>query len=179
MMTITVPPVPQDNRQFDELLDELERLSSQRLDPRESDWHRRVYLRLVADAYEREHFQVSPPTPVEAIEFLMDQRGLTQQDLAPLFGGAPKVSEVLSGRRSLSLRMIRNLVDVYGMDPRVLLGISSPKADVLAAVGTLHHTHVEETEELTSFEITSLEHHGRKNGTQDTTVDISLGSVTA
>ena len=50
-----------------------------------------------------------PPDPVDAIKFRMDQMGLKQTELAKYLGGKNRASEVLSRRRSLSLRMIRNL----------------------------------------------------------------------
>ncbi len=64
---------------------------------------------LIIEAYEQKHYPISLPTPVAAIEFEMDQQQLTRADLIPYIGGKSKVSEVLSGKRSLSLAMIRKL----------------------------------------------------------------------
>jgi len=63
---------------------------------------------LIAD-YEKEQFPIAPPTPIEAILFRMEQAGLTQRDIAPLIGSKSKTSEVLSGKRPLTLAMIRSL----------------------------------------------------------------------
>ena len=57
-----------------------------------------------------------------AIRFRMEQQGLAPKDLVPLLGSRSRVSEVLSGRRSLSLKMIRNLVVRLGIPAGVLLG---------------------------------------------------------
>jgi HTH-type transcriptional regulator/antitoxin HigA len=66
-------------------------------------------LSTLVEAYENKHYPIDPPDPVEAIKFRMEQMGLKQVDLAPIMGGKNRVSEVLSRKRSLSLRMIRNL----------------------------------------------------------------------
>jgi HTH-type transcriptional regulator/antitoxin HigA len=61
-----------------------------------------VLLTLVR-VYEKENHPVPPPTPIEAIRFVMDQRGMKQADLVPYIGSRSKVSEVLRGKRTLSL----------------------------------------------------------------------------
>ena len=66
-------------------------------------------LSTLVEAYENLHHPIDPPDPVEAIKFRMGQQGLRNIDLAPLMGGKNRVSEVLSRRRPLSLRMIRKL----------------------------------------------------------------------
>lgn len=67
-----------------------------------------IWLALV-DAYEEEHHPVPPPSPVEAIKFVMDQQGLNQKDLVPYFGSRSRVSEVMNGKRPLTLAMIRSI----------------------------------------------------------------------
>jgi len=67
-----------------------------------------VLLVLVED-YENKHHQISPPDPVEAIKFRMEQMNLTRKDLEPYIGSRGRVSEILNYRRGLSLSMIRNL----------------------------------------------------------------------
>ena len=63
-------------------------------------------LSILIDKYERENFPVEPPDPIEAIKFRMDQMNLKQKDIAPLFGGKTRISEVLNKKRPLSLKMI-------------------------------------------------------------------------
>jgi HTH-type transcriptional regulator/antitoxin HigA len=60
-------------------------------------------------AYEDKHFPIPDATPIQVIEFMMDQRGLTRKDLEPMIGSRARVSEVLSGKRKLTLAMIRRL----------------------------------------------------------------------
>lgn len=66
-------------------------------------------LSILAEKYEQEQFPISAPSPVEAIKFCMEQMGLTNSDIAPSLGGHNRVSEVLKGKRNLSINMIRNL----------------------------------------------------------------------
>jgi HTH-type transcriptional regulator/antitoxin HigA len=66
-------------------------------------------LSTLVEAYEEKHCPIPPPDPVEAIKFRMDQLGLKQADIAKYLGGKSRASEVLARKRSLSLRMIRNL----------------------------------------------------------------------
>lgn len=77
---------------------------------------------LLVEAYEDKHYPIERPDPVAAIQFRMEQQGLKQVDLVPFIGSKSKVSEVLSGRRSLSIAMIRRLHEGLGIPAEVLLG---------------------------------------------------------
>lgn len=75
----------------------------------------------LVEMYEDRHYPISPPDPLEAIKFRMDQLGLTQQDMVPYIGTKSKVSEVLNGKRPLSLTMMRSLNKYLGISAEVLL----------------------------------------------------------
>ncbi len=76
---------------------------------------------VLIELYEREHFPVGMPDPVEAIKFRMEQQGLTRKDLVPYIGNQSKVSEVLNHKRPLSLAMIRALNKELEIPYEVLL----------------------------------------------------------
>ena len=78
-------------------------------------------LALLIERYEEERFPMDLPSPVDAILFRMDQQGLKSKDLIPYIGSAPKVSEVLSGKRPLSISMIRKLSAGLGIPAEVLI----------------------------------------------------------
>lgn len=78
-------------------------------------------LSLLVERYEDAHDPIARPDPLEAIRFRMEQQGLTQRDLAPFLGSRGKVSEVLSGKRPLTLRMIRALHENLGIPAEVLI----------------------------------------------------------
>ena len=80
-------------------------------------------LAMLAEQYEDIAYPVDIPDPLAVIRFRMDQAGLRAKDLIPYIGSASKVSEVLSGRRGLSLAMIRNLVKGLGIPAESLLQI--------------------------------------------------------
>lgn len=71
--------------------------------------------------YEAKHVPTGYPNPLAAIEFRMEQGGLTQRDLVPFIGSRAKVSEVLSGKRQLTMPMARALHEHLGIPAAVLL----------------------------------------------------------
>lgn len=73
------------------------------------------------EIYEKEHFPIDSPSPLEAIKFRMDQMGLLPKDLVPFIGSKSKVSEILSGKRTLSLNMIRQLARGLNIPVEVLI----------------------------------------------------------
>lgn len=80
-------------------------------------------LSTLVEAYEEKHYPILPPDPVEAIKFRMDQMGLKQADIARYVGGRNRASEVLSRKRPLSLRMIRNLHRNLNIPSDSLIGV--------------------------------------------------------
>ena len=66
-------------------------------------------LTILVDEYEKKHFPIDNPDPVEAIKYRMEQLNLSQKDLAQYLGGENRVSEVLNRKRPLTLKMIRAL----------------------------------------------------------------------
>ncbi|APX89776.1 hypothetical protein BV394_08650 [Brevirhabdus pacifica] len=78
-------------------------------------------LATLIEVYEDRHFPMDAPDPIEAIKFRMQQLDMNQSDLAPIFGSRAKASEVLSGKRSLTLKMIRALNEHLGIPADVLI----------------------------------------------------------
>ena len=75
----------------------------------------------LVEHYEDKHYPVDKPTAVDAIEFRMDQAGLTRRDLIPLIGSRQKVSDVLSGKRDITISMARALHKHLGIPADILL----------------------------------------------------------
>ena len=78
-------------------------------------------LAVLIEQYEEVTFPMDFPDPIQAIKFRMEQDNLKSKDLVPYFGSAPKVSEVLNGKRQLSLSMIRKLSAGLGIPLEVLI----------------------------------------------------------
>jgi len=76
---------------------------------------------LLVKEYEREYHPVPPPHPVEAIRFRLDQMGLKESDLNQILGSRSRKSDVLSGRRKLSLAMIRRLHEKLNIPAEALI----------------------------------------------------------
>ena len=76
---------------------------------------------VLIEQYEKERWPIELPDPVDAIEFRMDQAGLTRKDLGKYLGSASKVSEIMNRRRPLTLTMMRALHEGLGIPAEVLL----------------------------------------------------------
>ena len=75
----------------------------------------------LVEHYEGKHYPVGMPTAVDAIEFRIDQAGLTRRDLIPLIGSRQKVSDILTGKRDITMSMARALHKHLGIPADVLL----------------------------------------------------------
>jgi|TARA_R110001592_G_scaffold50319_14_gene155838 HTH-type transcriptional regulator/antitoxin HigA len=78
-------------------------------------------LTTLVELFEDAHYPINLPDPITAIKFRMEQEGISQSDLAPILGSRAKVSEVLSGKRELTLKMIRALNAYLGIPAEVLI----------------------------------------------------------
>lgn len=66
-------------------------------------------------SYEATHYSLGPSDPIAAIRFTMDRLGLRQADLIPALGASSRVSEILSGRRKLTVKMVGKLHASFGI----------------------------------------------------------------
>lgn len=88
-------------------------------------------LQLVISDYESKRVARPVVTALEAIEFRMEQQRLTRKHLEPYIGSQSKVSEVLTGKRPLSLQMIRRLNEGLGIPAQALLQSSGgPEVEI-------------------------------------------------
>jgi len=91
------------------------------------DSERLELLTVLLENYEDQKYPVEAPNPITAIKFRMQEKGLKQTDLVPYFGTRSRVSEVLSGKRPLTLQMIRALSVGLGISAETL--ISAPETE--------------------------------------------------
>jgi len=106
-------------KDYDAALARIEQLMDAKADTAEMD--ELELLTALVEMYEERHFAISPPDPVDAIKFRMEQLGLVQKDLVPYIGTKSKVSEILNGKRPLTLTMMRSLNKSLGIAAEVLL----------------------------------------------------------
>lgn len=116
MMNIRVIKTEEDYEQAMERADQL-----MDAEPGSREEQELEVLAVLIEKYEKEHYPIPLPDPIEAIKFYMEQNGLKQKDMVPYFKSQSKVSEVLNRKRPLSLGMMRALHDGLGIPAEVLL----------------------------------------------------------
>jgi HTH-type transcriptional regulator/antitoxin HigA len=106
-------------KEYQEALESLEKVFDAKPDTPEGD--ELEILALLIDQYEKEHFPIEEPDPIEAIKFRMEQLGMKQKDLAETIGFKSRVSEVLNKKRKLTLEMIRKLHEQLNIPTNILI----------------------------------------------------------
>jgi HTH-type transcriptional regulator/antitoxin HigA len=78
-------------------------------------------LGLMIDEYEKKHYPIEAPDPIEAIKIRMEEMQLRQIDLINEIGGKSRVSEILNRKRKLTVDMIRKLTARLNLSPELLI----------------------------------------------------------
>lgn len=107
------------NKDYENALKRLELLFDAPTGTPESD--EADILALVIDDYERRHFPIEAPDPIEAIKIRMEEMNLKQSDLVNEIGGKSRVSEILNRKRKLTVDMIRNLTSRLNLSADILV----------------------------------------------------------
>jgi HTH-type transcriptional regulator / antitoxin HigA len=96
-------------REYDKALAAAYRLMQMELKPASNDADELEVLSMLIERYEAEHYPIAPPHPLEAIVFRMDQLGMKRSELGRLLGAPSRASEIMRGKRKLTLEMVRTL----------------------------------------------------------------------
>ena len=75
----------------------------------------------LVESYEMKHYPIAPPDPIDAIKFRMEQMGMTKADMVKYLGSQSRVSEILNGKRRLTLKMIKSLYKGLKIPAEILL----------------------------------------------------------
>ena len=78
-------------------------------------------LGLLIDEYEKKHYPIEAPDPIEAIKIRMEEMQLKQKDLVTIIGSSSRVSDILNRKRKLTVEMIRNLNRKLNISPETLI----------------------------------------------------------
>lgn len=78
-------------------------------------------LGILVDEYEKKHYPIEAPDPIEAIKIRMEELQLKQVDLVDVIGSKSRVSEILNRKRKLTIEMIRNLTKRLNLSPDLLI----------------------------------------------------------
>jgi HTH-type transcriptional regulator / antitoxin HigA len=90
-------------------------------------------LALLVEHYEKTHFPIADPDPIEFIEHVMESRGLSRKDLEPIIGPRGRVADILNRTRPLTLEMIRRLMSQLNLPAEVLVKPYVMREDLMAA----------------------------------------------
>ena len=113
------------------------------IEPESPEGEELELLSLLVEKYEMEYHLLGAPEPIEAIKFRMEQLNLKQTDIAPLFGGKTRVSEVLHRKRPLTLKMITLLNRYLGIPLESLVSgnkeikLESEKREKLLSISSI------------------------------------------
>ena len=107
--------------QYEDALARVYELMQKDLKPESKDSDELEVLSILIKEYEMEHYPVPNPTPLEAIKFRLEQMGMSEAELSDILGYRSRKSEFLSGKRKLSLAMIRKLNEILHIPAEVLI----------------------------------------------------------
>lgn len=109
------------NRQYEDALARVYSLMQKDLKPASNESDELEVLSILIKEYEQNRFPFPKPNPLEAIKFRIEQRQMTEGELSAILGHRSRKSEILSGKRKLSLTMIRKLHDKLNIPAEVLI----------------------------------------------------------
>ncbi len=98
-------------------------LMQQNLTPNSAHADELEMLTLFIEHYERAHYPILPPSPIEAVKFRLDQLGKPTSELGAILGAKSRQSEILNGKRKLSLNMIRKLHQILNIPAESLIAV--------------------------------------------------------
>jgi len=123
-LEFSTPHLLRDEAEYDAAIAEIDRLLDLNVRKGTTEYERLRFLTVLAEAYEEEHYpddDARHVTPQDAVKFMLEQKGMTRADLAPLMGGNARVSEFFSGKRDLSITQIKRLREVLGIPADLLI----------------------------------------------------------
>ena len=103
---MNIAPI-KNEKDYQNALKELEKVFD--AEPNTPEGDKGQILMLLLEDYEKKHYPIDAPDPIEAIKSVMEEQGLNNKDVVPYFGSKSLVSQVLKGQRNLSLKMIKAL----------------------------------------------------------------------
>lgn len=109
------------NRQYEDALARTYVLMQKNNIPGSKESDELEILSILIKEYEYEHFPVPKPNPLAAIQFRMEQMNMSDAQLSEVLGNRSRKSEILSGKRKLSLSMIRKLNEILHIPAEVLI----------------------------------------------------------
>ena len=115
---MNIKPIKTEN-DYNESISRIEELWGAKKDTPEGD--ELDLLVTLVESYEMKHYPISPPDPIDAIKFRMEQMDMTKADMVKYLGSQSRVSEILNRKRKLTLKMVRSLYKGLKIPAEILL----------------------------------------------------------
>jgi len=115
-----VKPI-RNNKRYEEALARIYFLMQKDVKPDSKESDELEILSILVKEYENEHHPVPRPNPLEAIRFRLEQMNMSESELGEILGYRSRKSEILSGKRKLSLSMIRKLHEALRIPADILI----------------------------------------------------------
>ena len=109
------------NKEHDTYLARAYELIQMDLKPNSKESDELEVISILIEAYEKSKFPIEAPNPIDAILFRLDQLGMSKSELSKLLGSRSRASEILKGKRKLSIGMIRKLNEKLGISAEILI----------------------------------------------------------
>jgi HTH-type transcriptional regulator / antitoxin HigA len=106
---------------YDAALKEIERYFENEPKPGTSEGDRFDLLALIIEDYERKRWPIEPPDAIDAIRYRMETGGYTQADLGRLLGSRQRASDILAGKRPITMRMAWKLHHEWAIPAEALI----------------------------------------------------------
>jgi HTH-type transcriptional regulator/antitoxin HigA len=121
------PHVLRNEAEYDAAVGEVDELLERDPPVGSPEYERLRFLAVLIGAYDDDHYPMGDTsTPQSVVAFMLEQKGMTRADLAPILGGRSRVSEFFSGKRRLSVHQMRRIRDVLGVPADLLLDRPRP-----------------------------------------------------
>ena len=122
VLDFTKPHVLRSEEEYEAAVAEIDDLLDRELEPGSEEEDRLEFLTLLVEAYEERHVPMGDlGTPQSAVDFMLEQKGLSRSDLHEVMGGKSRVSEFFAGKRKLSRAQIEAVRDFLGIPADLLL----------------------------------------------------------
>jgi HTH-type transcriptional regulator / antitoxin HigA len=115
-----VPKVIENDAEFDRMVKKLEELTFKKNPSREERILADLLQKLIQD-YNDQHYTMPRAKPHEAVQFLIEQKGLKQTDLVAVIGSRAQVSDLVNGKRGISKVQARKLADFFGVSVELFI----------------------------------------------------------
>lgn len=120
----TLPSVITNEVELEQMTEEVDRLMTKGIKEGDLSPEEDSLLELLAvliEAYEDEHYPIPESSPNDTLKFFMEDRGIKQSDLLPVFGSSGIASEVVNGKRSISKAQAKKLAAFFGVSVELFI----------------------------------------------------------